>query len=591
MTNLYFPICAFFCSLLILIVFFSKKRIKNDETKLFSGLLVTSFIDTILMILIIYIAYVKPDSYSLQILNRLDFFQYIFWTRFFFLYFYSITSNSKEKNKKISKITLIFNIIISLFIIILPLYVHTKNDIMYASGPSVNIVYITCLIYFISILITVLLNIRKIKEKRFLPLIALIFLALILLIVRKYNPGLLIIPAVLTYIDMIMMFTIENPDVRMIYELNRNKKLMESMNEEKSNFLFSMSQETRKPIDNILNINKIIMKENNPQNTNEGIMIIDNNARELKNIINNVLDITDINSSKLVVSNETYNFYTLINTCIKRAEASLKSNITLRTNISKNVPKELFGDSIKLKQVITAILSNAIKFTDEGYIDVTVNEIVKYDVCRLIIEIEDSGIGINPQKLNELLKSSSNLEDTDMLKLDNIDIDLKLAFKLINKMGGYINIKSEENVGSTFTIVIDQKIKIEQEVFNNTYLFNSKKVIVVSDNINFVKSLNKLSEKYEFELLTTMYSNDLIQRINSGEIFDVVILSDEMKNDSAVEILKKIKKIDKFNKPVIVVLNDNKKAMKQHYLNDGFNDYIVNTNIEEDYDRIVKKYL
>lgn len=592
MTNLYFPVCSFFIASLLVTVFFSKKRIKNSETKWFSGLLLTSFFDSILMVSIIYIAYVNPLSKSLYILNRLDFLQYIFWARFFFLYFYEITFRTGKKNKSnIPIITFIFNIIVFTFIVIMPLHIHTKNDIMFASGESVSILYGACVLYFLMILICVICNLKKIKNKKFLPLLALIILVFIIFIVRSVTPGLLIIPVVLSYIDLIMIFTIENPDVKMIYELNKNKRLLESMSEEKSNFLFSMTQNTKKPIDNILEVSKMLETTDKKEDIKTGVMVIENNARGLKNIINNVLDISNISSSKLSTLNETYNVYTLINTCLKTVERNIKDKVVLKTNISKNIPTELYGDSVKFKQVLSSILLNAAKFTKEGYIEVNVNEIVKYDVCRLIIEINDTGCGMTVEKLNELLKSNSDLEDTDLLKLNDLDVDLKLAFKIIKKLGGHINIKSEEKVGSTFTVVLDQKIKLERPLYSK-YIFNKKKVIVVSNHLETLKEINTLSNKYDIDLLATMYSNDLIQRVLDGEEFDVIILEDEMTPLSGYAVLGKLQEAKKnYNTPTIVMLKKGKESIKDHYIEDGFNGYIRKQNLEEDFDKIIKKFI
>ena len=592
MTNLYFPVCGFFVASLLVTVFFSKKRIKNDETKWFSGLLLTSFFDSILMVAIIYIAYVNPSSKSLYILNRLDFLQYVFWARFFFLYFYEITFRTgKKKKSNMPLITFISNIVIFAFIIVMPLHIHTKNDIMFASGESVNILYGACAFYFVMILICVICNLKKIRNKKFLPLLALIILVFIIFIVRSVTPGLLIIPAMLSYIDLIMIFTIENPDVKMIYELNRNKKLLESMSEEKSNFLFSMTQDTKKPIDNILEVSKILLDDKNKEDMKTGIKVIENNARGLKNIINNVLDISNISSSKLVVSNETYNAISLLNECIKKIEKDVNKNVTIETEISKNIPGELYGDSVKLKQVIMSILINASKYTKEGYIKVSANEIVKYDVCRLIIEIEDSGCGMSVDKLNELLKTNTDLEDTDLLKLNSLDVDLKLAFKIIRKLGGFINVRSEKEKGSTFTIILDQKIKVSKDYYSE-YIFNKKKVMVVSDKLQTLKDINTLASKYDIELLTTMHSSDIIERVKDGESFDLILLEDDMKPISGFGTLGKLQEAKEgFNVPTVIMLNKNKESIKDHYVEDGFSNYIRKQNLEEDFDKVIKKYI
>ena len=592
MTNLYFPVCGFFIASLLVTVFFSKKRIKNDETKWFSGLLLTSFFDSILMVAIIYIAYVNPSSKSLYILNRLDFLQYVFWASFFFLYFYEITFRTgKKKKSNMPLITFISNIVVFAFIIIMPLHIHTKNDIMFASGESVNILYGACAFYFVMILICVICNLKRIRDKKFLPLLALIILVFIIFIVRSVTPGLLIIPAMLSYIDLIMIFTIENPDLKMIYELNRNKKLLESMSEEKSNFLFSMTQDTKKPIDNILEVSKILLDDKNKEDMKTGIKVIENNARGLKNIINNVLDISNISSSKLAVSTETYNAISLLNECIKKIEKDVKKNVTIETEISKNIPGELYGDSVKLKQVIMSILINASKYTKEGYIKVSANEIVKYDVCRLIIEIEDTGCGMSVDKLNELLKTNTDLEDTDLLKLNSLDVDLKLAFKIIRKLGGFINIRSEKEKGSTFTIILDQKIKVSKDYYSE-YIFNKKKVMVVSDKLQTLKDINTLASKYDIELLTTMHSSDIIERVKDGEIFDLILLEDDMKPISGFGTFGKLQEAKEgFNVPTVIMLNKNKESIKDHYVEDGFSNYIRKQNLEEDFDKVIKKYI
>lgn len=487
---------------------------------------------------------------------------------------------------------MVFNIIISILIIILPMSIHTTNNVMYASGSCVNLLYGACVLYFVLIFICSLLNVRKIMNRKFIPLVALIALIFIMFVVRKINPGLLIIPAVLSYVDLIMFFTIENPDLKMIYELNRNKKLLESMSEEKSNFLFTVSQETKRPINNILEVKKILETEQDIKEIETGLKVIENNARSLKSTIDNVLDVSNINSSKLIVHTETYNIYSLLTLCIKNVEQKLNNNVKLRTNISQNIPKELYGDAVKLKQVIISVLVNAAKYTKEGFIEVRANEIVKYDVCRLIIEVEDSGCGLTIEKLNELLKSSSSLEDTDLLKLDGLDVDLKLAFKIVNKLGGFINIKSEEEKGSTFTIVIDQKIKPETDTYYSKYLFNKKKVIVASDKSEVLKDLNAFSSKYDIELLASMFGNDIVQRVKNGEAFDLVILDEDMKPDSALAVLNNLRKVKKnYNMHTIIMLDESKSSIAKHYLDDGFDNYIIKNNLEEDYDKIIKKYV
>lgn len=597
LNNLYFPICAFMINILIVFVFFSKKRINSEETKAYSNLIIIGLMESLLACLLVILMnlYGKP-SYIYNI-HRIDYILILFWVWALFNYVLIVSINNNKKLRNlIKKITICINILISISFFFVNVNVINDNGIIDTNGQAMNILVVFLAIYVVAIIVlvlkTLIKNIKSSNNKKFIPLFFLAVLGVISLVIRKVAPEVLLISLVAAYADLIMFFTIENPDVKMIYELNKNKKLLESMSEEKSNFLFSMSQETKRPIDNILEVENILEDENDLKNVKEGLKVIENNARYLKNIINNVLDISSINSSKLIVNSETYNIYTLLSLCIKGVEKNLNTNVRLRTNISKNIPKELYGDSIKLRQVLMSILNNSAKYTKNGFLEITVNEIVKYDVCRLIISIEDSGKGMSVEKLNELLKCNSDLENTDLLKLDNLDVGLKLAFKIIKKLGGFINIKSEEDKGSTFTVVIDQKIKAQEDEYYSKYIFNKKKVIAVSDNIETLKTLNSLSNKYDIDFLTTMFSNDLVKRVQDKEAFDIIILEDEMKPCSAFNVLKQLHEVNNnFKIPVVVMLEKQKESLKKHYIADGFDGYIRKENLDDDYDLIIKKYI
>ena len=597
MDNLYFPVCAVLINLLVVCVFFSKKRFKSDETKAYSYLIVIALLESLLACTLVIIMNKYGIPNYIYNMHRIDYILILFWVWALFNYVLIVSVyNNKKIRKTIQKVSIISNIVISVYLFFMKVNVINSNGVIDTSGDAVNTLIAVLAIYVLAILIlvfkTLIKNFKKDSIKKFIPLFFLAVLGIASLFIRRIAPEILLISLVASYADLIMFFTIENPDVKMINELNRNKKLLESMSEEKSNFLFSMSQDTKRPIDNILEVKKMLENERDTDELQRGLKIIENNARGLKNIINNVLDVSNISSSKLVVNSETYNIYPLLNTCIVNAKAKLNSKVELRCNISKNIPTELYGDSVKLKQILSSILLNATKYTKEGYIEVNANEIIKYDVCRLIIEVEDSGVGISVEKLNELLKSNSDLEDTDLLKLDNLDIDLKLAFKLIKKMGGHINIRSEEKKGSTFTIVLDQKMKIDKDEYYNEYIFNKKKVIVVSDKLQTLKDINSLSSKYDIELLTTMHSSDLIQRVKDKESFDLIILEDEMKPLSGYGVFEELKKAkDDFNVPCIIMLAEDKESIKKHYVEDGFSSYIRKQNLEEDFDKVIKKYV
>ena len=171
MTNLYIPVCGFCVALLLIVLFFVKERVKNQETKFFSGMLITSFLDSILMILIIFIAYVAKDKTDLlKWLNKLDYMQFLLWIWFFFMYILYITYKDDKKGikiyKRIIKISSYVNIISVIAINVLDVSLYNENNIMYSYGASANFLYFICAVYLSVILITLITNAKKIFTKK-----------------------------------------------------------------------------------------------------------------------------------------------------------------------------------------------------------------------------------------------------------------------------------------------------------------------------------------------------------------------------------------------------------------------------------------
>lgn len=597
MNNLYFPICALLIAILIFIVFFAKKRIKNEETRAYSFLITINLVETILACTIILITKKYGVPPLLYILHRLDYALILFWVWSLFFYVFNVSFSYQSKIKiGIEKITISLNIIFIIVIFFLDLHVINANGVIDTYGEATSFLYGVVAIYVLLILIFVFKSLKKdlrnSNNRKYIPLIFLVGLAIGMLVIRQIYPEVILISFVAAYADLIMFFTIENPDIKMIYELNRNRKLIENSNEEKINFLFNISQEIRNPINNIIELNDDIKNTKDKELITQYLKDIENNAKNLKVLVNNVLDVSTLNSTSLIINNDTYNVYNLFDSIIKMASGKISEKVQFRYNISKGLPKEVHGDSVKLKQVIMTVLINAIEHTKDGFIEINVNEITKYNVCRLIITVEDSGCGMSLDKVNDLLNSNDDLTMSEISKLSDLNLNLKIISKMLKLMGGFISIKSEEDKGSTFTIVIDQKI-IHDSKGNeyNKYLFNKKKILLVSDKKNTLDKIKYLIRNFNAELLTVMYGQDCVERVKNKESFDLILLEDEMQPDSALTTLKNLKSLNNFKVPAVVMLGKNKEKIKDYYLDDGFDDYLLKDDIEEETKRILKKYI
>ena len=393
-----------------------------------------------------------------------------------------------------------------------------------------------------------------------------------------------------------MYFTIENPDLKVVNELLRNRELVEKQMEDKSRFLFEMSQEIKTPTKNILSVVKNYDKLDEDADKKESIGIIENNANNILFKLNDILNISSMDASKIKISNNEYNTLNLFNNIENITKNFIgNKNIKLEIDITDNLPKKLYGDDVKLKQIIMSVLFNSIENTKEGLISVKIDSIVRYDVCRLILKISDTGCGMSLSKINNILDDNQELTEIDVKKLDKLDMDLKATIKAVKLLGGSFNIKSEENKGSTFTIVIDQKCDIEEKtnimkdaLKYSSDVFGKKRILIVDDDKEELFKILNILSKYNVDINTTMSSKDCIDRIKSGELYNLIIVDDELKNSSAMSLLKELKRLKKIKTPVIVMLDKSKEHFKKYYIEDGFKDFIIKDNITDDIEKIIK---
>lgn len=590
--NLILPIYSIFLLIILNFVFFTKKRLKSDETKTYSVLVILSTFNIIFNTIGISLGYFDGVSDFLYVLNHFDLPIYFWWSSMMYIYLLYVYMNTNQKRKlyfKIKKVIITINVLITIITIFLPFEVVITKKAGYAIGTCINLIYLVSGIYLILSFITSILLITKKQFKKIIPLFSLIILGMIAAVIQKSIPSLIIIPSVAVLVEFIMYFTIENPDLKMVNELLRNKELVEKQMEDKSRFLFEVTEDIKGPAKNILMLSDSFYKLNE-KDQKDAIKIIRNNANGVLFKINNVLDISSMDASKIKIFNNEYNIYTLFEVVEGIAKnLNRNENVALKFDINSNIPTILYGDDVRLKQILISVLTNSINNTKTGFINVSLSAIVKYDVARLIINIEDSGCGMSIDKINTILDDNRELSNEEVVKLDKLDMDLVATIKSIKLLGGSFNIKSEENKGSTFTIIIDQKcdIKEKTDVMKDiekysSDVFGRKRVLVVDDDKEELFEISDTLSKYNVDINTTMSGKDCIYKIKSGEIYNLIIIDDELKNESALGTLEELRKNKKFNSKVIVMLGNGKKHLRNHYIEDGFTDVIIKENLTDE---------
>jgi len=594
MLSISYTIMSFIFCVILMFVYFTKERINYVENKVYSFIIISSFLSCLAEIIsfcLVQSGISASDPVYTFTLKAL-FTCFLSWI--YFLTLYTVITGRKqrevfnEKKLPIRRMQLLFMLVVAI-ILFLPIEILETNGLLLPVGLSVNLIYVLAGICILVMIVSLILNRKNLRSKKYIPLYLVVVFFTIIVIAQKIFPELFLVNTGFAIVAFCMYFTIENPDIKMVEELIENRKIIERTGEEKSVFLFKISQGLREPV-NMIDKQVDFYKANKLTKKEIDIIIesIDKNNQKMNYLINEVLGISSFDNSNIKKIENTYNIYSLLEDVKKRGQAYIKNDIEYNFSVVKSMPKELYGDSIKLKQVLMSVLINAIKNTKEGFVEVDVNSFTKYDVCRIMITIEDSGYGIDIMTINDIMDQELEFTEKDYLKMEKLDVDLSLAYKIIKSLGGNMYIKSGEVSGTEVTITIDQHIVRNDEIdLNNkvdSYIKtrrNSKKVLIVDDDDEEIRKIKYALERKNYDVVISMFGADAIDRVRNKENYDIILIDDEMPLMNGINVVQEINKLKNKSKE-IVLLNKDKLFIAKHYLKDGFDDYIDKTNLIEE---------
>ena len=603
--GLYFSISALIILALFMFTFFSKKRVINIETTIYKYLLILNFVGLSLDIItaIMYNNGVSTDNIIYIIGVKFVFVYFVLWSSLLSFYVKCI-SLSNIKNKSIKKILYIY-LLISLFFIpfvmILPVSFNTIDNVIVPKGVPVVITYAIALLNIIYCLVLSIKYKKNIQKQKLRPIYAFCILIVFNFIIQALIPQAFLVNYLLAVVVMIMYFTIENPDIKMIEQLNIAKDQADKANKAKTDFLSNMSHEIRTPLNAIVGFSNLLKENKNvPEDAQDEIDDIIMASENLLDIVNGILDISKIEANKLEIVDSEYDTKRMLNELVALSKGRLgEKPIEFKTNFDASIPRVLYGDASRVKQICVNILTNAIKYTHDGWIEFKVSSIVKDGICRLIISVEDTGIGIKQENIGKLFNRFERLDMKDNATIEGTGLGLAITKKLLDLMGGKIVVQSVFGKGSKFTISIDQKIVKNPTIKLDEIESHEEEKISVSDKLVLLVDDNKINLKVAEKLLSTYGVNsesvlsgfEAIEKVQSGTKYDLILLDDMMPKMSGVETLQKLKEIPGFNIKTVALTANALTGMKEKYLSDGFDDYLAKPINKEELNRIINEYL
>ena len=578
MSNNFFTIASLFYSIMLVIIYFNRDKVNTSETKMYSYMIISNFLTVVIAIICYGTISINEKIPAINnFVSKTLLLLYITWSILFTVYIYVITRKDDKSIKSIKKNTkyvylIISYIIFALIIYYLPLYYHNENKIIYSYGPSANFVYVITAILMLYWIFLIFKNYQILKSKKCIPIVLFIVFCIIAVIIQKLYPGLLLITFLETFITVIMYFTIENPDVKLLTEVYKSKEISDSANDEKNLFIYNMTQEIREITKKVNDETDYILNSDSITDNKESARKIKEYTNNFKIVTNDILDVNITNDIKIY--NNKYNIKNLFKEIINIYSNKIENKgLSFNINIEHSLPEFLYGDKINFKELLNNVLNYALSETLHGYIELNVNTIIKNDVCRLMISVEDSSTNNN---INTITKDNK---------------ELYKSYKLAILLNGTMSVLSNPNK-NTFKIILDQKIYEEDNIVNKySNVFNNKKILIVDNVDTTYKIIEKLLKDTNIQLDLSLTSKDCLNKIRSKENYDLIFLEENMNIISSTELIKKLHNERNFNTPIILLTKNSDVEYNNEYKKIGYNYYLLKPIKKENLNDILDEYI
>lgn len=603
---------SIFFMVLLLIVYFSQNNNNNKaiETKLYKYLLITMMCLLITEVISSTVIYYSEDYSSKDLAIRIHWLTGIFCYYFLYLYNISFVSNVPVNSLKDyifyntrTKLITIFTIIATIIYFFIPF--DSLKTVTYIPGPAAYYIIGYASVMVLLIIGYTIIHGKGVNSRKKHAIYAQALLIIVVVVLQLLFKE-IAFEAIGTSLQMFFLyFNIENPDIKNVEELEVLKDEIDKSNKTKSDFLSNMSNEIVHPMNTITKCSKLILKEDNYSEieTKDYIKEISIAGGNLLNIIDNILDISALESNNEALEEKEYSLANIVKDLVNVVNTKIgEKPIEFILNVDEKIPSKLYGDHNKIYQVLLNFLTNAIEYTEVGKIKLSItSEMTNDSECVLTMKVSDTGTGIR-QEQKDKINSIFSKTDTASKKVDSSNFGLTIAKKYVDMMEGKISVESEYGVGSTFQVVIKQKITNTIPIGNIADAIQSKEkidyidcskytVLIVDDDDLSVKVTKRILEPYKFNVKTLTSGRECIYSIKAENKYDMIFMDHMMHDLDGIETLHKLKKLDGYVIPPVVALTANAiSGMREMYLNEGFDEYLPKPIKPTELNSLIKKY-
>ena len=600
--------------ILTALLYFSARRKHGYFHNLFSTLLGCT---TVYLGINIASVYIMENSYRVHpfIFKTVFLFYYIMLAVLSYVAFLYVVSIIKEnyQESRIKGYRWCYPLVISLLSLILFPFriVHFERG-SYVTSPAVYVTYIAIAYYILVVFGLFIRYWTFINRKKRQIILGMIIVTGSAMLSQTFNHVAGVTAFAVTLMVLGLYLSEESPDVKLIQELQKEKARAEAANHAKSQFLANMSHEMRTPINAIIGMDEMILRETRETDTKEHAVDIKNAAQILHSLINDTLDLSKIESGKMEIIPVEYQLSSLINDLVNMASVRAKAkNLELLVKVDPNLPSAYFGDDVRIRQILTNILTNAVKYTNEGSVTLTARLKERQDgLAILYFSVADTGVGIKPEDMPKLYAAFERIEEGKHRTEEGTGLGMSITTKLLELMGSRIQVDSEYGKGSDFHFELEQRIIDPKPIgdfhenirqlakdyhYSAVFTAPNAKVLVVDDNEINRKVFIGLLKQTKIQVMEAASGKSCLEQVRQQH-FDLIFLDHMMPEMDGIETLAHMKEIPEEENlcrktPVIILTANAITGAREEYLKMGFDEYLSKPIVPEKLERMIQDLL